>query len=252
MPQNLLEQLRNTPWWWPTPATLRRWRSFAPGRDHQPLADYRRGADAAVSAHCGRRAEGCAQGAGRRRHRQGRWPTWPSSGWPSPSAKRFWPSFPAAFPLKWTRGSRTTPMPPSQARSIIASTTAGIGRERILIKIASTWEGIRAAEVLEKEGIHCNLTLLFGLHQAIAAPMPASRWFRPSWAAFSTGTRKTPARTTGRRRSRRAVGDQGLQLLQEVRLQDAGDGRELPQHRRDHRTGRLRPAHHLAATAGRA
>jgi transaldolase len=45
----------------------------------------------------------------------------------------------------------------------------GIGRERVLIKIASTWEGIRAAEVLEKEGIHCNLTLLFGLHQAIAA-----------------------------------------------------------------------------------
>lgn len=45
---------------------------------------------------------------------------------------------------------------------------AGISRDRILIKIASTWEGIRAAEVLEKEGIHCNLTLLFGLHQAIA------------------------------------------------------------------------------------
>ena len=45
----------------------------------------------------------------------------------------------------------------------------GIGRERVLIKIASTWEGIRAAEVLEKEGIHTNLTLLFGLHQAIAA-----------------------------------------------------------------------------------
>jgi len=44
----------------------------------------------------------------------------------------------------------------------------GIGKERILIKIASTWEGIKAAEVLEKEGIHCNLTLLFGLHQAIA------------------------------------------------------------------------------------
>jgi transaldolase len=46
---------------------------------------------------------------------------------------------------------------------------AGIGRDRVLIKIASTWEGIRAAEVLEKEGIHCNLTLLFGLHQAVAA-----------------------------------------------------------------------------------
>lgn len=44
----------------------------------------------------------------------------------------------------------------------------GIGPDRVLIKIASTWEGIKAAEVLEKEGIHCNLTLLFGLHQAIA------------------------------------------------------------------------------------
>jgi transaldolase len=57
-----------------------------------------------------------------------------------------------------------------QGRAIIGLyDKAGIGRERILIKIASTWEGIRAAEVLEKEGIHCNLTLLFGLHQAIAA-----------------------------------------------------------------------------------
>jgi len=45
---------------------------------------------------------------------------------------------------------------------------AGISRQRILVKIASTWEGIRAAEQLEKEGIHCNLTLLFGIHQAIA------------------------------------------------------------------------------------
>jgi transaldolase len=57
----------------------------------------------------------------------------------------------------------------AQAREIIAQyDKAGIGRERVLIKIASTWEGIRAAEVLEREGIHCNLTLLFGLHQAIA------------------------------------------------------------------------------------
>ena len=58
----------------------------------------------------------------------------------------------------------------AQAHSIIAQyDAAGIGRDRILVKIASTWEGIRAAEGLEKEGIHCNLTLLFGLHQAIAA-----------------------------------------------------------------------------------
>ncbi|MEM9908394.1 MAG: transaldolase [Cyanobacteria bacterium P01_D01_bin.44] len=57
----------------------------------------------------------------------------------------------------------------STARDLISQyETVGISRERILIKIASTWEGIKAAEVLEKEGIHCNLTLLFGLHQAIA------------------------------------------------------------------------------------
>ena len=56
-----------------------------------------------------------------------------------------------------------------QARQIIAQyDEAGVGRDHVLIKIASTWEGIRAAEVLEREGIHCNLTLLFGMHQAIA------------------------------------------------------------------------------------
>jgi transaldolase len=56
------------------------------------------------------------------------------------------------------------------ARDIIKQyESAGISRERILIKLASTWEGIKAAEILEKEGIHCNMTLLFGLHQAIAS-----------------------------------------------------------------------------------
>jgi transaldolase len=56
-----------------------------------------------------------------------------------------------------------------KARRLIAQyEAAGASRERVLIKIASTWEGIRAAEILENEGIHCNLTLLFGVHQAIA------------------------------------------------------------------------------------
>jgi transaldolase len=57
----------------------------------------------------------------------------------------------------------------NKGREIIAQyEAAGVDKNRILIKIASTWEGIQAAAVLEKEGIHCNLTLLFGLHQAIA------------------------------------------------------------------------------------
>lgn len=57
----------------------------------------------------------------------------------------------------------------AKGRDLIAQyEAAGVNRERILIKIAATWEGIQAAAVLEKEGIHTNLTLLFGLHQAIA------------------------------------------------------------------------------------
>ena len=57
----------------------------------------------------------------------------------------------------------------AKARELIGYyEAAGVTRDRVLIKIASTWEGIKAAEQLEKEGIHCNLTLLFGLHQAIA------------------------------------------------------------------------------------
>jgi len=56
-----------------------------------------------------------------------------------------------------------------KARTLITMyEEAGAKRDRILIKLASTWEGIRAAELLEKEGIHCNLTLLFGIHQAVA------------------------------------------------------------------------------------
>ena len=46
---------------------------------------------------------------------------------------------------------------------------AGISKERVLIKVASTWEGVRAAEILERRGIHCNLTLMFSIAQAVAA-----------------------------------------------------------------------------------
>lgn len=56
-----------------------------------------------------------------------------------------------------------------KARALIGAYEArGVSRERVLIKIASTWEGIKAAEVLEREGINCNLTLLFSFAQAVA------------------------------------------------------------------------------------
>lgn len=58
----------------------------------------------------------------------------------------------------------------AKARHLIALyKAAGISKERILIKLASTWEGIQAARILEKEGIHCNMTLLFSLPQAIGS-----------------------------------------------------------------------------------
>jgi transaldolase len=81
-----------------------------------------------------------------------------------------------------------------KARTLIKQyEVANTSRERVLIKIASTWEGIRAAEVLEREGIHCNLTLLFGLHQAIACAEAGVTLISPfvgrilDWYKKSTG-----------------------------------------------------------------
>lgn len=82
----------------------------------------------------------------------------------------------------------------AKARTLIAQyETAGVSRDRILIKIAATWEGIRAAETLEKEGIHCNLTLLFGFHQAVACAEAGVTLISPfvgrilDWYKKSTG-----------------------------------------------------------------
>lgn len=68
----------------------------------------------------------------------------------------------------------------AKARELIALyEAAGIKRERVLIKIASTWEGIRAAEVLQKEGIRCNMTLLFSLAQAVACAEAGAQLISP-------------------------------------------------------------------------
>ena len=87
-----------------------------------------------------------------------------------------------------------------KAHALIAQyEAAGATRDRVLIKIASTWEGIRAAEVLEREGIHCNLTLLFGMHQAIACADAKVTLISPfvgrilDWYKASTGRASYPA-----------------------------------------------------------
>jgi transaldolase len=87
----------------------------------------------------------------------------------------------------------------AKARKLIGLyQAAGIGRERVLIKIASTWQGIRAAEQLEKEGIHCNLTLLFGFAQAVACAEAGVTLISPfvgrilDWYKKSTGRDSYP------------------------------------------------------------
>lgn len=92
----------------------------------------------------------------------------------------------------------------AKARYLISEyEKAGIDRERILIKIASTWEGIKAAEVLEKEGIHCNLTLLFGIHQAIACAEAGVTLISPfvgrilDWYVKETGKEYSSAEDPG-------------------------------------------------------
>ena len=79
----------------------------------------------------------------------------------------------------------------------------GIPRERILIKIASTWEGIRAAEVLQRDGINCNMTLLFSLAQAVACAEAGARLISPfvgrilDWYKAKTNQAYAPADDPG-------------------------------------------------------
>jgi transaldolase len=87
----------------------------------------------------------------------------------------------------------------AKARELIGMyEKAGISKDRVLIKLASTWEGIKAAEQLETEGIHCNLTLLFGFHQAVACAEAKVTLISPfvgrilDWYLKSTGKASFP------------------------------------------------------------
>ena len=117
-----------------------------------------------------------------------------------------------------------------QAHDIIEQyDAADVSRERVLIKIASTWEGIQAARQLEKEGIHCNLTLLFGIHQAAACADANVTLISPfvgrilDWYKKSTGKNYV-----GAERPRGAIGDEYLQLFEAIQLPHRRHGREFP------------------------
>jgi len=113
----------------------------------------------------------------------------------------------------------------AKARELIALyEKEGTARERVLIKIASTWEGIRAAEIVEKEGIRCNLTLLFSLVQAVACAEAKVQLVSPfvgriyDWFCKATGEDYQGAE------------DPGVQSVH-IRTQDRGDGGEFSQSR---------------------
>ncbi len=102
------------------------------------------------------------------------------------------------------RLSFDTPATIARARQIIALYDAqGIGRERVLIKIASTWEGIQAARALQSEGIACNLTLLFSLAQAVACAQAKVQLISPfvgriyDWHKKSQGSQWDEAANAG-------------------------------------------------------
>ena len=106
---------------------------------------------------------------------------------------------------------------------------AGVSRDRILIKIASTWEGIKAAEVLEKEGIHCNLTLLFGMHQAVACAEANVTLISPlCWSYFRLVQKRNRKRVRSDGRSWSNVCYQHLQLLQKIWPQNRSYGGKFP------------------------
>ena len=92
---------------------------------------------------------------------------------------------------------------------------AGIGRERVLIKIAATWEGIRAAEVLERESIRCNLTLLFAFCQAVACGAAGVRLISPfvgriyDWHKKAAGAHWAESANAG-------VNDPGVQSVRAI------------------------------------
>jgi transaldolase len=127
------------------------------------------------------------------------------------------------------RLSFDTPATLRRARRLIALYEAqGIARERVLIKIASTWEGIRAAEVLEGEGIHCNMTLLFSVPQAVASAQAGATLVSPfvgriyDWYKKAAGASWDEAAQSG-------ANDPGVQSVRTIhaRLKGAGYRTEI-------------------------
>lgn len=116
-----------------------------------------------------------------------------------------------------------------KARRLIALyERRGVDRARVLIKIAATWEGIRAAEVLEREGIHCNITLLFALPQAVAAAQAGATLISPFVGRIYDWHRKA-AGNTWDEAAMRGANDPGVRSVCAIHeaLKGAGHATEI-------------------------
>ena len=224
MPRNLLEQLRKLHRRRCRHRRHRGDQAVPPhGRHHQPLPDHRRRANAAVPAHRRRGPETGPQRKRRSRRATRTWPTWPSSAWPSPSAKRSSKSSPAASPLKSTPASPTT-----------------LGKP--LTRPAPSSSSITPRKARPQAHPHQD-RLHLGRHPRRGSPGKRRHPLQPHPALrHAPGHRLRRSRRhphlplrrphprlvqerhrqglSGRRRSRRPVGHPHLQLLQELRLQD--------------------------------
>lgn len=101
----------------------------------------------------------------------------------------------------------------TRARSLIKMyEEEGISKERILIKLASTWEGLEAARVLESEGIHCNLTLMFSFCQAVVAAQVKATLISP----FVGRIRDWYLKKEGRKEAYPALEDPGVKSVRKI------------------------------------
>ena len=214
----------------------------AAGRDHQSVAAAEGGAGGAVSP-AGRRRAGRGRGARPREARPAPKPSW--NVWRWRSAARSSRSSPDASPPRSTPVTASTPRRRSPRRVTSSRCTRPPACRASGCSSRSARRGRASAppSELEREGIHCNLTLLFSFAQAVACAEAGVTLISPFVGRIYDYYRKARgSRDSGRRRSGRDLGAAHLRLFQEARLSHPGDGRQLPPRRADHPARRLRPA----------
>ena len=229
----------NSPPWWPIPATSAAGAVPAAGCDDQPLADPEGGAKARIRAFAAR-DRGALAGRGMDEVMDR-------------LIVRFGCEILSIIPGARVHRGRCAPVlrhqPPWRAPSASWSCTRPKGPiDRVLIKIAATWEGMEAARQLEARGIHTNLTLLFSFAQAVARPGQGAADLALCRAHLRLVQRRPAAlgrrRAMARQRPRRAVRARHLATTTNISASPPRSWGEFFQHRPDHRAGRLRPADH--------